>query len=327
MPVITAHPQNWRTNVGSTVTFNVGATGPDLTYQWRFNAGAIPGATGPVLLLPNVTLADAGHYSVLVNGPAGVVTSQAAQLIVTPALQIFVQPQGRSVLAGSNVLFSVSAQGAGSLSYQWFLNSNAISGATSASLTVTNAQLEDHGSYFVEVTDDNGTVRSASALLVVRVPPTFTAQPVSRTAIEGESVTFAVSVNGTPPLGYRWRRNGITLVTKINDPTFTITNVQLSHAGTYNVIVTNVVNPTGIISSDATLTVLLRPTLLQPRLLVSGAFEAILRGSTGRTHTVSRSADLVNWSDFHSFIGTNSETVITDPSPGSNRFYRARLLP
>ncbi len=302
--------------------------GSGLTYQWRLNATAIPGATGPVLLLPDITLADAGHYSVLVSGPAGVVASQAAQLIVTPALQILVQPQGRSVLAGSNVLFSVSAQGAGPLSYQWFLNSNAISGATSASLTVTNAQLDDHGSYFVEVTDDNGTVRSASALLVVRVPPAFTAQPVSRTAIEGDNVTFAVSVSGTPPLGYRWRRNGISLVTKIDDPTLTITNVQLSHAGTYNVIVTNVVNPAPeIISSDATLTVLLRPTLLQPRLLVSGAFEAILRGSTGRTHTVSRSADLVNWSDFHTFIGTNSETVITDPSPGSNRFYRARLLP
>jgi hypothetical protein len=94
------------------------------------------------------------------------------------------------------------------------------------------------------------------------------------------------------------------------------------------VIVTNVVNPTpGIISSNATLTVLVRPTLLQPRLLASGVFEATLRGSTGHTHTVSRSADLVNWSDFQTFIGTNTDTVITDPSPGSNRFYRARLLP
>ncbi len=328
MPVITSHPQDCRTNTGNTVAFSVGATGSGLTYQWRVNATAIPGATGPALLLQNVTLADAGHYSVVVSGPGGVVASQAAQLIVTPALQILAQPQGRSVLPGSNVVFSVSAQGAGALSYQWFFNSNAISGATSASFTVTNAQLDDHGWYFVEVSDDNGPVRSASALLVVRVPPSFIAQPVSRTVMEGENVTFSVSVNGTPPLGYRWRRNGLSLITKIGDPTFTITNVQLSHAGAYNVIVTNVVNPTpGIISSDATLTVLLRPTLLQPRLLVSGAFEATLRGSTGRTHTVSRSADLVNWSDFHTFVGNTAETVITDPSPGSNRFYRARLLP
>jgi hypothetical protein len=328
MPVISSHPLNWRTNTGSAVTFSVGASGSGLTYQWRLYAAAIPGATGSVLVLANVTSADAGHYSVLVSGSGGVVASQAAQLIVTPALQILAQPQGRSVLPGSNVVFSVSAQGAGPLSYQWFLNSNAIPAATSASLTVTNAQLDDHGSYFVDVTDDNGTVRSDSALLVVRVPPTCTAQPLSRTAMEGENVTFAVSVNGTPPLGYRWRRNGIGLITRIDDPTFTITNVQLSHAGTYNVIVTNVVNPTpGIISSNATLTVLVRPTLLQPRLLASGAFEATLRGSTGHTHTVSRSADLVNWSDFQTFIGTNTDTVITDPSPGSNRFYRARLLP
>ncbi len=328
LPVITAHPQNWRTNTGSTATFNVGATGSGLTYRWRLNAAVIPGATSPVLVLPQVTFADAGHYSVLVSGPAGAVASEAAQLIVTPSLQILAQPQGRSVSAGSNVVFSVSAQGAGVLNYQWFLNSNAMAGATSASFTVADAQLDDHGWYFVEVTDDNGTVRSAPALLVVRVPPSFTAQPGSRTAIEGDNVTFEVAVNGTPPLGYRWRRNGISVVSKIDDPTFTITNVQLSHAGTYNVIVTNSVNPTpGIISSDATLTVLLRPKLLQPRLLVTGGFEVTLRGSPGRTHTVSRSPDLVNWSDFHTFVGNTTETVITDPSPGSNRFYRARLLP
>lgn len=326
LPVITAHPQNWRTNTGSGVTFNVAATGAGLTYQWRFNADPIPGATGPVLLLPDITLADAGHYSVLVGSAAGAIASSAAQLVVTPSLQIFVQPQGRSVLAGSNVLFSVSAQGTGPLRYQWFFNGNAVAGATSTSLAVTNAQLDDHGSYFVEIEDDNGAVRSVPVALVVRVPPSFTSQPVSMTVVEGDTVAFSAEVNGTPPIGYRWRRNGINLVTKIDDPAFTITNVQASHAGTYNVVVTNSVNTfPGIISTNATLTVLLRPTLLQPRLLVSGGFEATLRGSTGRTHTISRSTDLINWSDFSTLTSTNSETLITDPTPGSNRFYRARL--
>jgi hypothetical protein len=120
MPVITAIRRTGGPIPAAPSHSVSGATGSGLTYQWRLNAAAIPGATDSVLVLADVTSADAGHYSVLVSGSGGGVASQAAQLVVTPALQILAQPQGRSVLPGSNVVFSVSAQGAGTLSYQWF---------------------------------------------------------------------------------------------------------------------------------------------------------------------------------------------------------------
>jgi hypothetical protein len=278
-----------------------------------------------------VQFENSGDYYAIVTNAFGAITSQIARITLGTLPVITAHPQGLQTNEGGTVVFNVAVAGAG-LTYQWRLNATSIPGATNSNLTLPAVTPGDAGHYSVIVTGSAGSVASGTAQLVVTrfvpSPPTFIAQPVSTTVLEGQNATFSVGVSGTPPLGFRWRRNGVTIASRINDPTFTITNVQFSHAGTYNVVVTNFVNPApGIISSDATLTVLLRPTLLQPSLLVGGAFEATLRGSTGQTHVISRSADLVNWTDFHTFVGTNSETVITDPSPGSNRFYRARLVP
>jgi hypothetical protein len=327
LPVITAQPQDWRTNAGSPASFRVTASGVGLAYQWRFNTVPLGGATSDVLVLPAVTPANAGDYTVLVGNSAGTIASEAAHLTIVAPLQISSHPQSLSVSPGTNITFTVTASGTGALRYQWFFKSNIVTGATASSLSLTNVQLEHHGVYFVEVTDDNGTVRSQSALLTVRVPPSFTQQPVAMTVLAGSDVTFSVGATGTPPLGYRWRRNSINVSYKVEDPTFTITNVQTNHVGSYTVVVTNLVNPTGVLSASATLTVLVRPLLVQPRLLTNGEFEVYLRASTGRTHVVETSANLSNWTELISFTPTNSQTRITDPNPASNRFYRARLIP
>jgi hypothetical protein len=55
---------------------------PAIEYEWRFNGQAIPGATGPSLLVSRVTAADAGAYTVVVSNYAGTVTSPPASLTV-----------------------------------------------------------------------------------------------------------------------------------------------------------------------------------------------------------------------------------------------------
>jgi hypothetical protein len=327
LPTITTQPQDWTTNSGNQATFSVAAQGNGLGYQWRFNAIPIDGATSSILTLSVVTLANVGDYSVLVSNAAGVVTSDTAHLTVVPSLQITAQPQGRSVLPGSNVIFSVTASGTGVLRYQWYFNSNFISAATADTLNINNAQLANHGFYMVEITDDYGSVRSQPALLTVRVAPSILQQPHSVVALAGSDVTFSVVATGTPPLGYRWRRNSQNFgPLRIDDPTLTITNVQPTNAGTYAVIVTNLVNTTGIISSNVTLSVLTQPSLLQPR-LTNSQFEVLLHASTGWTHIVESSTNLSNWTELRTLVPTNSDTRIIDPSPVPNRFYRARLVP
>jgi len=81
------------------------------------------------------------------------------------------QPQSRTVTAGDNVSFSVTASGTPPLSYQWLFDGDPIVGAISATLALNNAQPSQAGDYSVIVTNLYGSETSATAVLSVVVPP------------------------------------------------------------------------------------------------------------------------------------------------------------
>jgi hypothetical protein len=84
-------------------------------------------------------------------------------------------------------------------------------------------------------------------------PPTIVSQPQSQTVTAGSTVTFSVTASGTPPLLYRWHKDGAQIAVTTNG-IFRIFNVNSNHAGTYFVIVAN--NFGSATSSNAVLTVL-----------------------------------------------------------------------
>lgn len=98
-----------------------------------------------------------------------------------------------------------------------------------------------------------------------------TSQPQSQTANPGGSVTFSVEATGSGTLSYQWRFNG-NHISGANGSSYTIGNVQPSHAGQYDVIVSNGLG--SVISSQATLTVVEAVTF------VNGGFESGLTGWT-----------------------------------------------
>lgn len=82
------------------------------------------------------------------------------------------QPTSRTVLEGSNTTFTVSATGIGTLHYQWKFNQTNITGETSSSFLIPNAQMTDAGLYSVSVSDNNASTLSDSAVLSVQIPLT-----------------------------------------------------------------------------------------------------------------------------------------------------------
>ena len=93
------------------------------------------------------------------------------QANVPPA--IVVQPQNQTVLQTGSASFSSSASGSAPLHYQWFFNTNTIiPNATNSSLTISNLQLSNAGTYDVVVTNAYGSTNSSFAVLTV-VPGTF----------------------------------------------------------------------------------------------------------------------------------------------------------
>ncbi len=97
---------------------------------------------------------------------------------------ISAQPQSQTVAPGANVTFSVTASGRPTPTYQWSRNNTALAGATSATLSLTNVQTTDAGTFTVTVTNRAGSVTSNPATLTVSAPapapaPTPTPTPPS----------------------------------------------------------------------------------------------------------------------------------------------------
>jgi len=88
-----------------------------------------------------------------------------------PVAATITQPASVTVSFGQTATFSVTASGAGTLTYQWYKNGAAIIGATSSSYTTPPTVSSDTGAVFtVTVSNSAGTVTSGPSTLTVQIP-------------------------------------------------------------------------------------------------------------------------------------------------------------
>lgn len=162
-----------------TVNFNNTSTGNNLTYSWDFPGGT-PSTSN--LASPTVTYNTPGTYTatLTVTNPGG---SDSYQTNIT--VNAFSTPptitQNGAVLTASP-----------GVTFQWYINGNPITGATSSTYTVTN-----NGAYTVVATDANGCVSPVSA-------PVFTNVSIE----EKDLVLFSIYPNPTSGiLTIAWNKN------------------------------------------------------------------------------------------------------------------------
>jgi len=256
-PIITTQPLSQVVASGSSVTLNVAANGTvPLTYQWFYNGNAIAGATSSSYTVNSFSNTSAGNYYATVTNSAGSVTSSTAILSllatnVSPPV-ITTQPQSQGITAGSNLSLSVQISGNASVTYQWFFNGNAISGATSSSYSVSNAQTAVSGAYTVEVIYAGGAVFSNVAQVTVSNPvviPVISSQPQSQTVSAGANVVFNVTTSFGTSLSYQWYFNG-NVIPGATSSYYALTNVQAGNSGSYTV---SIGYPGGAVQSSAAL--------------------------------------------------------------------------
>jgi hypothetical protein len=180
----------------------------------------------------------------------------------SPPPVISAQPGDQTVAAGGTATFTVGAQGASPLYWQWYFGASPLGGQTNSSLVLAGVQPSQAGFYSVVVSNAFGTVTSSNALLtVLTYPPTITTQPKDVTLYQGSNATFTVAASGTAPLSYQWFFNNSPMAGKVS-PALTLTSVQPEQAGSYSVTVTNAYGTA--FSSNAVLTVLPPPVCVPP---------------------------------------------------------------
>ncbi|HEY3855742.1 MAG TPA: immunoglobulin domain-containing protein, partial [Verrucomicrobiae bacterium] len=122
--------------------------------------------------------------------------------------------------------------------FQWQFDGTNIAGATNATLTITNVQGTDAGTYTVVVTDPAGSVTSSNAVLTALFPAAITTSPISQAVSAGTTVTFTGVASGTAPLSYQWQFGG-TNITDATNTTLIVTNAVVANAGNYTLVASN----------------------------------------------------------------------------------------
>jgi hypothetical protein len=257
---ISSQPSSQTVCDGSPVSFDVSASGGGsiLSYQWFRNSVAIPGANSAVLNLSAASSASAGDYHVRVSSPCDVEMSASAVLTVNDPPSLIGQPLPVTVCAGGGASFSVSATASGVLTYQWQRNSVDIPGATTSSLSFTQALPSDAGDYRAIVTSNGCASESSSATLTVLESPSVVVQPPSSlTPCPADNVQVPIVAQGGQ-LSYQWRRNAAPIA-GATGPTL-IGVASTLGAGTFDCEISN---PCGATLSSATTITLANPPTIQ----------------------------------------------------------------
>jgi hypothetical protein len=168
------------------------------------------------------TTNSSGFYSI---GEGSVVSIWYYSVTQTTPPFITAQPQSGTNCLGTTATFTVTATN-GPLFYRWrkgtqdLANGGNVSGATTATLTLTSVSPADAANYSVVVTNMAGTAPSTAATLTVVPPPTASVN--SATICLGGSATLTTSSDARGP-GYLWSPGGATTASITVSPTSTTT--------------------------------------------------------------------------------------------------------
>jgi hypothetical protein len=306
-PSITTQAQNITAAVGQSTaeSFTIadsGGTGP-LSVQWQISTNngrtftnlsdgsSITGSTSTTLTFSSFPAAGSSEYRAIVTDANGVsAASNAATLTIGVGPSITAQPVNQFATTGQTASesFSVLANGTAPFTYQWQLSSDGgntfsnlsdgsgVSGATTATLTISSNALPASGAeYQAVISDASGqTVLSTAATLTINAPPSITAQPQNVSAAVGQpgAASFTIADGGgTGPLSVRWqvsRNNGSTF-SNVSDgsgivgsttTTLTLSGFLTAGSSEYRAIITDA-NGVSAASNSASLTVTGEPAI------------------------------------------------------------------
>ncbi|MCA6431229.1 MAG: immunoglobulin domain-containing protein, partial [Cytophagales bacterium] len=316
------------------------------------NVAVYSGANTNTLTLTNPGLSYNNYlYRCRINdaGNCNPTTTSSAKLSFFGQVGVNSSPANQTGCINGTVSLSASGQPRnGSIQYQWQtlvgstwtnLNNQAypegtVSGANTATLTISSLQLSASGKQYRAVMQDNcgavNATNTASATITVLPPVSITVNPTDKSICGSGSTTFSTSAAGNGSLSYQWQvssDNGTSYFNVSNggnysgatSATLTIINGGFLDNFLYRCIVTDACGPTQATTSSARLTVITNPTITSqpaPSTLCEGATASfnVSAAGTGLSY---------QWQLNGSNIpGANATTyTITNATPSNNGNY------
>jgi hypothetical protein len=236
-----------------------------ISYQWKRAGAAISGATANSYTLGQADVGKAITVAVSYTdalGTAESVTSSATAAVAnvndTPSGSVTISGTTTEdqVLTVSNNL--ADEDGFGTISYQWKRAGAAISGATSTSYTLIQADVGKAITVTARYTDAQGTAESVSSVATAGVAnvndtPSGTVT-ISGTATEGQVLTAGndmVDEDGLGSFGYQWKRGGVD-ISGATSSSYTLGQADVGKAITVTASYTDALGTDESVTSAAT---------------------------------------------------------------------------
>jgi hypothetical protein len=218
---------------------DVDGLGP-ISYQWKANNVAITGATASTYTLTqaevNKTITVVASYTDLLGTAESKTSSTSAPVVnvndlPTGSVTISgIATQGQLLTASNNL---ADLDGLGTIGYQWQAGGVNITGATSATYTLTQAEVGKPITVVASYTDLLGTPESQSSAAtgsVVNVNdlPTGTVT-ITGIATQEQTLTAGNSLadlDGLGTINYQWQANGINIAGAAN-PSYVLTQAEV----------------------------------------------------------------------------------------------------
>jgi len=270
------------------------------------NPGSVPAAA------TNVVAIAAGGYDAMAltgSGPP-----------VFPGL-----PVNRTVADGSTAYLRMRAVGALPLFYQWSCNGTNITGATSPTLALTNAQPGENGNHYTLTASNVFGVATNGPIVLRTIPLEFSIEPPGLSTVVGATATFQVTnMVGEGPFSYQWRFNN-TNIDGATNSSLSLAGLQLNQAGTYSVAASN---RYGQVTDEVVLAV--RPFVFNmgdasPLMTTNGLKLQLDSVYSSNSVVLFASTNLVTWLPILTNPPTTGSVMFLDTAATNlaRRFYRA----
>lgn len=261
-PAISGSPANSTVYTGNPTAFSVTAVGTGVTYQWQLSTGGcngiwtnVPNAspysgsnTATLTINPTSTAMSGNVYRCQVSGTcAPAATSGCGILTVNTPVTVTSQPAASVTCSGSNTSFTVVVNGT-TPAFQWqestnggaawnnITNGGIYSGATTATLSISNVTTSMNGNQYrcvVTGAAPGGFVNSNPAILNITPKPVISASLPA--ILAGQQSVLTVNVAPAPGLSFAWYLNGV-LIPGANGNSIIAT---VNSLGSYRVVVSS----------------------------------------------------------------------------------------
>ncbi|GAA2224735.1 hypothetical protein GCM10009851_05280 [Herbiconiux moechotypicola] len=213
--------------VGSTLTAAPGSWSPaaKITYQWKRAGASIPGATAATYKL---VAADAGKSITVTTTATAIGRTSTSKTSATKAIQSLFSQAPTPTISGSATVGSTLtvkrgtwSPAADTYSYRWARNGTAISGATSSTYKLVEADAGAKLTVSVKATKSGYTSSTKTSAATTIASIAFTKAPlptINGSVVVGETVSAQLGTWSPTPstLKYQWKRNGVSISGAVN---------------------------------------------------------------------------------------------------------------